>query len=78
MYPDKTGSKKSALPRKEMRIFKDVVGEDNDSDKFLDWALQTAKDRVVVKRSLQAPELKAKPSASYRGKSTRYDMYKIF
>ncbi len=78
MYPDKSGSKKSALPRKEMRIFKEVVGDDLDSDTFLEWALQTAKERVVVKRSLQAGELKSKPSASYKGKSTRYDMYKIF
>ena len=78
MYPEKTGSKKSALPRKEMRIFKDVVGEDLDSSEFLEWALKTAKERVVVKRSLSAPPVKEKPTASYEGKSTRYDMYKIF
>jgi 16S rRNA (guanine1516-N2)-methyltransferase len=78
MYPDKTGSKKSALPRKEMRIFKELVGEDFDSSRFLEWALKTAKERVVVKRSLQAPFIKENPSASYSGKSTRYDMYKIF
>ena len=78
MYPEKTGSKKSALPRKEMRIFKEVVGEDLDSDEFLKWALKTAKERVVVKRSLSAPVLMEKPTASYEGKSTRYDMYKIF
>ncbi len=78
MYPEKTGSKKSALPRKEMRIFKEVVGEDHDSREFLEWALKTARERVVVKRSLHAPPVKEKPTASYEGKSTRYDMYKIF
>lgn len=78
MYPEKSGSKKSALPRKEMRIFKDVVGEDHDSSEFLEWALKTARERVVVKRSLQAAPVKEKPTASYEGKSTRYDMYKIF
>lgn len=78
MYPDKKGSKKSALPRKEMRIFKEMVGDDPDSEQFLEWALKTAKDRVVVKRSLSAAPVKAKPDASYEGKSTRYDMYKIF
>ena len=78
MYPEKAGSKKSALPRKEMRIFKDMVGEDLDSTQFLEWALKTAKERVVVKRSLSAQPVKEKPSASYEGKSTRYDMYKIF
>ena len=78
MYPEKSGSKKSALPRKEMRIFKDVVGDDLDSAEFLEWALKTAKERVVVKRSLSALPIKEKPTASYEGKSTRYDMYKIF
>lgn len=78
MYPEKSGSKKSALPRKEMRIFKNVVGEDLDSLEFLNWALRTAKSRVVVKRALNAPEIKENPTASYKGKSTRYDMYKIF
>lgn len=78
MYPEKTGSKKSALPRKEMRIFKEVVGEDLDSIEFLEWAMKTARSRVVVKRALSSPALKVKPTASYEGKSTRYDMYKIF
>lgn len=75
MYPEK---KKSALPRKEMRIFKEVVGDDPDSKEFLEWALKTATERVVVKRSLHAEPIKENPSASYLGKSTRYDMYKIF
>lgn len=78
MYPEKTGSKKSALPRKEMRIFKEVVGEDLDSIEFLEWAMKTARSRVVVKRALSSPALKERPTASYEGKSTRYDMYKIF
>lgn len=75
MYPSK---KKSALARKEMRIFKELVGEDLDSGEFLEWALKTATDRVVVKRSLEAKPIKENPSAEYVGKSTRYDMYKIF
>ncbi|MBC7712878.1 MAG: class I SAM-dependent methyltransferase [Rhizobacter sp.] len=75
MYPSK---KKSALARKEMRIFKDMVGEDLDSNEFLEWAMKTATERVVVKRPLEANPIKEKPSASYVGKSTRYDMYKIF
>lgn len=75
MYPSK---KKSALARKEMRIFKDLVGEDLDSTEFLEWAMKTATERVVVKRPLEADPVKEKPTASYVGKSTRYDMYKIF
>lgn len=75
MYPEK---KKSALARKEMRIFKKVVGDDPDSKEFLEWALATATERVVVKRSLHAEPIKENPTACYKGKSTRYDMYKIF
>lgn len=75
MYPAK---KKSALPRKEMRIFKEIVGDDLDSKEFMEWALKTATQRVVVKRPLEAAPIKEKPTASYEGKSTRYDMYKIF
>lgn len=75
MYPEK---KKSALPRLAMQIFKTVVGPDHDSDQFLNWAKRTAIDRVVIKRSLHAPAIDPKTQASYEGKSTRYDMYKIF
>lgn len=75
MYPAK---KKSALARKEMRIFKEIVGEDNDSKDFLEWAMKTATERVVIKRPLEALPVKENPTASYTGKSTRYDMYKIF
>ena len=77
MYPTPE-KKKSALPRKEMRIFKAMVGDDSDCFDFLEWALKTAKQRVVVKRPLDAEPIKANPTASYEGKSTRYDMYKIF
>jgi len=75
MYPEK---KKSALPRKEMQIFKEIVGPDTDSESYLEFARTIALDRVVVKRSLQAPQIKADINAVYEGKTTRYDMYKIF
>lgn len=75
MYPTK---KKSALARKEMRIFKEMVGSDPDSLEFLEWAMTKATERVVVKRPLEADPIKANPTVSYTGKSTRYDMYKIF
>jgi 16S rRNA (guanine1516-N2)-methyltransferase len=75
MYPEK---KKSALPRKEMQIFKNLIGPDNDSEAFLKEVMQFALDRVVVKRSLHAPKILENTTANYVGKSTRYDMYKIF
>jgi 16S rRNA (guanine1516-N2)-methyltransferase len=76
MYPEK--KKKSALPRKEMVIFKDIVGDDEDALDVFHWAMTKARERVVVKRPLEAVALKENPTASYKGKSTRYDMYKIF
>ncbi len=76
MYPEK--KKKSALPRKEMVIFKEMVGDDDDALEVFKWAMTKAKERVVVKRPLEAESLAENPTASYKGKSTRYDMYKIF
>lgn len=40
--------------------------------------MKTATERVVIKRPLEAAPVKENPTASYTGKSTRYDMYKIF
>ena len=72
MYPE-TG--KSAAKRKEMRFFRALVGSDNDADQLLELALQTQVRRVVVKRPLKVPPLTAKPSASIKGKTTRFDLY---
>ena len=73
MHPQR---KKSALVKKEMRIFRDVVGEDDDAGTLLESALNCALKRVVVKRprigeSLPGPS----PNRSVVGKSTRYDIY---
>ncbi|MCK5884310.1 MAG: class I SAM-dependent methyltransferase [Bacteriovoracaceae bacterium] len=72
MYPHK---KKKALPRKEMQIFRAVVGSDLDSAKLLDWARGLGVKRIVVKRPNHAEHLGDAPSHSYHGKSTRYDLY---
>lgn len=73
MFPER---EKSALVKKEMRIFKDVVGEDLDSDQLLETALAANVHRVVVKRPRNAPVLaSAKPSHVIEGKSSRFDVY---
>src|SRR5690606_28754329 len=54
MYPEK---KKSALPRKEMQIFRHLVGADEDSQVILEKTLEKDFQRVIVKRPLKAPEL---------------------
>jgi 16S rRNA (guanine1516-N2)-methyltransferase len=71
MYPDLG---KSAAKRKEMRLFREVVGDDLDVEELFEVALETATKRVVVKRPLKAPEL-AKPSFVVRGTTLRFDVY---
>lgn len=73
MYPDK---KKSALPRKEMQIFKALDLKDSDELKVLEAVLKVAKKRVVVKRPIKAPSLLA-PTYSLKGTTTRYDVYQV-
>jgi 16S rRNA (guanine1516-N2)-methyltransferase len=73
MFPHK---KKSALVKKEMRVFQSVVGADLDADDLLDVALRAAKYRVVVKRPDYAPFLNdKKPSMSINMKNNRFDVY---
>jgi 16S rRNA (guanine1516-N2)-methyltransferase len=71
MYP---GLGKSAAKRKEMRLFREVVGDDTDVAEVFEIACQTANKRVVVKRPLKAPAL-AKPSFNLVGKTVRFDVY---
>ena len=54
MFPHRD---KSALVKKEMRVFRSVVGEDVDADVLLAPALRAATKRVVVKRPRHAPWL---------------------
>ena len=73
MFPEKN---KSALVKKEMRLLREIVGDDIDSEKLLDAALLIAKKRVVVKRAKLAPTLTdKKPDVVYIGKSSRFDVY---
>lgn len=73
MFPERV---KSALVKKEMRVFRDLVGKDMDSDKLISVALEKAKKRVVVKRPVYAPWLnQLKPSIEMKGKKHRFDVY---
>jgi len=79
MFPH---SKKSASVKKEMLIFRDIVGDDMDAGELLAAALETATARVVVKRPRKAPiiavsGLDLKPSYALEGKSSRYDIYAL-
>ena len=75
MFPH---SSKSAQVKKEMLLFRRLVGADSDTDQLLELALERAEYRVVVKRPRKAPTLNArKPSYSLEGKSGRFDIYTL-
>ncbi len=73
MFPHRD---KSALVKKEMRVFREVVGNDPDANELLALALDVARYRVVVKRPRKAPLLDDRvPSLTIEGQSSRYDIY---
>lgn len=73
MFPHRD---KSALVKKEMRLFRPLVGDDDDAPHLLAAALQLASHRVVVKRPRKAPAILGEPPGYVlEGKSSRYDIY---
>ncbi len=75
MFPHRD---KSALVKKEMRLFRPLVGDDADQAQLLAAALALASHRVVVKRPRKAPAIEGrKASHQLDGKSSRYDIYAL-
>ncbi|WP_192881036.1 MULTISPECIES: 16S rRNA (guanine(1516)-N(2))-methyltransferase RsmJ [unclassified Photorhabdus] len=73
MYPHR---QKSALVKKEMRVFQSLVGADEDADSLLSPARALAKRRVVVKRPDYAEPLAGvAASAAITTKNHRFDIY---
>ncbi|OSN09667.1 16S rRNA (guanine(1516)-N(2))-methyltransferase [Lonsdalea britannica] len=73
MFPHR---QKSALVKKEMRVFQTLVGADDDADALLAPARSLAKKRIVVKRPDYAPPLAGVPAQSMlETKSHRFDFY---
>ena len=73
MYPHRT---RSALNKQEMRIIRDLVGDDTDDDILLELALSAALNRVVVKRPKGADKISERtPSFVIPMKNSRYDIY---
>ncbi len=73
MFPHK---QKSALVKKEMRLFQKLLGFDERSGELLEAALRIASKRVVVKRPDYAPFLdEKKPTMQIKGKKHRFDVY---
>lgn len=73
MFPHR---RKSALVKKEMRVFQSLVGADTDADHLLPAALAVARQRVVVKRPDYAGWLDdCKPHSAIETKNNRFDLY---
>lgn len=73
MYPERD---KRALKTKTMRLFRRLVGPDEDAAALLAAALRAATRRVVVKRPRRAPPLAGPtPSGALTGRTTRFDLY---
>ncbi|MCP1338968.1 class I SAM-dependent methyltransferase [Idiomarina sp. M1R2S28] len=74
MYP-KTGKQKAQV-KKDMQMFQQLVGSDEDADTLLEPALALAKYRVVVKRPNSAPFLAGRePNSQIKSKKHRFDVY---
>ncbi len=71
MYPTK---KKSALPRQEMVLFRELVGVDEDSETVALLAKEVL-PRLVIKRPNDAQPLLPNPQHSFLGTTVRYDIY---
>lgn len=75
MFPER---RNTAAVKKEMSLFHELVGRDEDADGLLEPALALAGRRVVVKRPRIAPVLaNREPSYALTGKSSRFDVYAL-
>lgn len=73
MFPHR---KKSALVKKEIRLLREMVGDDEDAADLFAIALNSARKRVVVKRPRLAPSFdKLKPNFVLTAKAHRFDVY---
>ena len=73
MFPHR---RKSAQVKKEMSLFQQLIGGDEDADSLLPAALRVARKRVVVKRPDYAPLLGGvKPTMAITSKKHRFDVY---
>ena len=74
MYKDR---KKTALVKNNMRLVREIVGPDSDYIELLKVALNSAKNRVVLKQPRYAEPIKEIRKCSHQilGKSIRYDIF---
>lgn len=73
MFPERRRA--SALPRKELRLLRELVGDQDNVDILWEAAMRCARRRVIVKRPRHAQILGQNRVASFSGRSTRFDLY---
>jgi 16S rRNA (guanine1516-N2)-methyltransferase len=72
MYEDKNNK---ASPKKEMLVFRDCIGPDDDAIDVAQHLRSLALERLVIKRPIKSKTLIDAPTIQFKGKSTRYDVY---
>jgi len=73
MFPPR---QKSALTKKNMQSLHQLIGQTDKSDKLLLTALNCAKQKVIVKRPVNAQDLANKqPTYRIKEKTIRFDIY---
>ena len=72
MFP---GEGRTALPRRELQLLRELTGEDDVGTELLALARRRAMRRVVVKRPLHAPALATDVDLAFKGRAVRFDVY---
>ena len=72
MFP---GEGRTALPRRELQLLRELTGDDDTGAELLVLARARARRRVVVKRPLHAPALAPDASLVFKGRAVRFDVY---
>lgn len=73
MFPER---RKTALVKKNMQYFQDIIGKEENTEILFQTALTCAKQRVVIKRPRLSESLSGPaPNFSLAGSSSRFDIY---
>jgi 16S rRNA (guanine1516-N2)-methyltransferase len=73
MFPER---RKTALVKKNMQYFQDIIGKEENTELLFQTALTCAKQRVVIKRPRLSESLSGPaPNFSLTGSSSRFDIY---
>ncbi len=72
MFP---GEGRTALPKRELQLLRELTGDDDTGGELLALARVRARRRVVVKRPLHAPALAPEVDLAFKGRAVRFDVY---